>query len=302
MSYVLEARGLTKSFFGTKVVNRLSLRIPEGHIYGFLGPNGAGKTTMRMLVGLTMPDDGDVFYRGKDIREWKQSMFEEVGCFIDSPQYYPNLTGYENVASIQRVLRKPLSEVDRVLQLTGIEHAKDKKVKNYSLGMKQRLALALALLNDPKTLILDEPTNGLDPEGIHEIRHMLIDLAKKEGKTVFISSHNLAEIEMMADTVSLIHHGETLYEGDLDQLRRADQYDVVTGQSDKTVAILEEMNIAYESLRQGHFKIDVNEEDVPSFVESLVQAGVKLYEIRSQRKTLEDVFLDLTRTEGKAGR
>lgn len=159
---IIQIKHLTKSFLTQTVVEDLSLNIPQGSLYGFLGPNGAGKTTtMRMLIGLISPDEGEVIIKDKNINSWKESLFSQVGCFIDSPNYYPNLSAFENLAYIQKVINKPLSEVDRVLKITGIYDARDKKVRNYSLGMKQRLGLAFALLNDPEILILDEPTNGL---------------------------------------------------------------------------------------------------------------------------------------------
>jgi len=194
---------------------------------------------MRMLVGLIPPDDGEVLFKGKSIRKWKSALFEHVGCLIDTPSYYPNLSAYENLAYIQKMVGKPLKEIDRVLHVTGIFKARDKKVKHFSLGMKQRLGLAMALLNDPEVLILDEPTNGLDPEGIHEIRYLLIDLCRQEGKTVFVSSHNLAEMEMMADHIALIDKGRLIYEGALGTLLMTEQYVLRVRQGEKAEQLLE---------------------------------------------------------------
>ncbi|MER2007831.1 MAG: ATP-binding cassette domain-containing protein [Psychrobacillus sp.] len=153
---IITLSNVSKSFQLQHIVKNLSLSIPKGSLYGFLGPNGAGKTTtMRILIGLIAADEGEILFKGKSIKNWNKSLFNQVGCFIDTPSYYPNLTAYENLAYIQRITDKPLSEVERVLKVTGIYHAKDKKVKNFSMGMKQRLGLAIAMLNDPEVLILD---------------------------------------------------------------------------------------------------------------------------------------------------
>ncbi|QFT91118.1 Fluoroquinolones export ATP-binding protein [Bacillus sp. THAF10] len=292
---IIQIKHLTKSFLTQTVVEDLSLNIPQGSLYGFLGPNGAGKTTtMRMLIGLISPDEGEVIIKDKNINSWKESLFSQVGCFIDSPNYYPNLSAFENLAYIQKVINKPLSEVDRVLKITGIYDARDKKVRNYSLGMKQRLGLAFALLNDPEILILDEPTNGLDPEGIHEIRHLLIELSKNRGKTVFVSSHNLAEIEMMADYISLINKGKLVYEGKLNKVLASGEYILKVDQLELTKTILENEEIPFNINNFGQFILNISEQLVARIVRLLVENNVNIYEITSRKQTLEEMFLTLT--------
>ncbi|WP_152446682.1 ABC transporter ATP-binding protein [Bacillus sp. THAF10] len=295
MQPIIQIKHLTKSFLTQTVVEDLSLNIPQGSLYGFLGPNGAGKTTtMRMLIGLISPDEGEVIIKDKNINSWKESLFSQVGCFIDSPNYYPNLSAFENLAYIQKVINKPLSEVDRVLKITGIYDARDKKVRNYSLGMKQRLGLAFALLNDPEILILDEPTNGLDPEGIHEIRHLLIELSKNRGKTVFVSSHNLAEIEMMADYISLINKGKLVYEGKLNKVLASGEYILKVDQLELTKTILENEEIPFNINNFGQFILNISEQLVARIVRLLVENNVNIYEITSRKQTLEEMFLTLT--------
>lgn len=296
MEPIIHATNLQKSFLFQKVVDNLSLSIPEGSLYGFLGPNGAGKTTtMRMLIGLLKPDEGEILFKGKRVSDWKESLFEHVGCFIDSPNYYPNLSAYENLAYVQKLIGQPMSEVERVLKVTGIYYAKDKKVKNYSLGMKQRLGLAFALLNDPEVLILDEPTNGLDPEGVHEVRNLLIELCKNEGKTVFVSSHNLAEIEMMAEYISLINKGELVYEGKLEAVLSSGEFRLKVDQKEETKKILNTAKVSWQLEENGQFKLQVSEDQIPAINRMLVQNDVNVYELAGRKQTLEEIFLNLTR-------
>ncbi|AQS55254.1 ABC transporter ATP-binding protein [Novibacillus thermophilus] len=295
---VLQASRLTKSFRAQRIIQDLSLKIPEGSLYGFLGPNGAGKTTtMRMLVGLIPPDDGEVLFKGKSIRKWKSALFEHVGCLIDTPSYYPNLSAYENLAYIQKMVGKPLKEIDRVLHVTGIFKARDKKVKHFSLGMKQRLGLAMALLNDPEVLILDEPTNGLDPEGIHEIRYLLIDLCRQEGKTVFVSSHNLAEMEMMADHIALIDKGRLIYEGALGTLLMTEQYVLRVRQGEKAEQLLEAEGLEFCKEAPGAFLVEIEQEEVPRLLRLMISQRIDVLEMARKKQTLEELFLSLVRDE-----
>ena len=295
---IITLSNVSKSFQLQQIVKNLSLSIPEGSLYGFLGPNGAGKTTtMRILIGLITADEGEILFKGKNIKKWGKSLFNEVGCFIDSPSYYPNLTAYENLAYIQKIIDKPLSEVDRVLNITGIYYAKDKKVKNFSMGMKQRLGLALAMLNDPEVLILDEPTNGLDPEGIHEIRNFLINLSKNEGKTIFVSSHNLAEIEMMADYIALINEGELVYDGKLEDILSSNEYIVKVNQPEEVNKILYSEDINFTRIKDDKFLFKTDENGISYINKKLVEQNLEVYELMPKKRTLEEIFLDLTKKE-----
>lgn len=218
---IIETENLTKTYSGFTAVSDVSLHIPKGTVYGFLGPNGAGKsTTMKMFLGLTRPTSGHFHINGKKYPENRVEILKETGSFIESPAFYGNLTGKENLEIIQKILGVPKSAVSEALELVGLTEFKDRLAKKYSLGMKQRLGLASALIGNPPILILDEPTNGLDPVGIHEIRSLIRSLPEKYDCTVFVSSHLLSEIELMADNIGILNHGHLLFEGTLEDLRQ----------------------------------------------------------------------------------
>ena len=199
----------------------LSLSIPKGTVYGFLGPNGAGKsTTMKMLLGLTRQTEGEFMVDGKTYHKERMQILKEIGSFIEAPAFYGNLSGEENLDIIRRILGLPRSSVDDAFELAGLTQHKKRLARKYSLGMKQRLGLAGALIGRPPILILDEPTNGLDPVGIHEIRTLIRSLPEKYNCTVLVSSHLLSEVELMADEVGILNHGRLLFEGPLEELRR----------------------------------------------------------------------------------
>ena len=222
MEYIITTEQLTKKYKNFVSVNNVSLHIRKGSIYGFLGPNGAGKsTTMKMLLGLTAPTKGSFAIDGRHFPEDRIDILKETGSFIESPSFYANLTGRENLDIIRRILGLPKDSVDDALELVGLEEFGGRLAKKYSLGMKQRLGLASALLGRPPVLILDEPTNGLDPSGIHEIRNLIKSLPDFYECTVMISSHMLSEIELMADDIGILNHGNLLFEGSLEDLRHS---------------------------------------------------------------------------------
>ena len=221
MDYMITTEHLTKKYKNFVSVNQVSLHIRKGSIYGFLGPNGAGKsTTMKMLLGLTAPTKGSFSIDGKHFPEDRMDILKEIGSFIEAPSFYANLTGRENLDVIRRILRLPKESVEDALELVGLTEFGDRLAKKYSLGMKQRLGLAGALLGRPPILILDEPTNGLDPSGIHEIRELVKSLPGLYDCTILISSHMLSEIKLMADDIGILNHGRLLFEGSLDELRQ----------------------------------------------------------------------------------
>lgn len=221
MNNIVTTEHLTKKYKSFIAVNDVSLHIRKGSIYGFLGPNGAGKsTTMKMLLGLTAPTKGVFTIDGKQFPANRIPILKEIGSFIESPSFYANLTGRENLDIIRRILELPKSAVDDALELVGLSEFADRLAKKYSLGMKQRLGLAGALLGRPPILILDEPTNGLDPSGIHEIRNLIKSLPDLYDCTILISSHMLSEIELIADDIGILNHGHLLFEGSLDELRQ----------------------------------------------------------------------------------
>ena len=221
MDYIITTEQLTKKYKNFISVNNVSLHIRKGSIYGFLGPNGAGKsTTMKMLLGLTAPTKGSFTIDGKQFPGDRIAMLTEIGSFIEAPSFYPNLTGRENLDIIRRILGLPKADVEDALELVGLTEFGDRLAKKYSLGMKQRLGLAGALLGRPPILILDEPTNGLDPSGIHEIRNLVKSLPSLYDCTVLISSHMLSEIELIADDIGILNHGRLLFEGSMNDLRQ----------------------------------------------------------------------------------
>ena len=221
MEYIITTEKLTKKYKNFTSVNKVSLHIKKGSIYGFLGPNGAGKsTTMKMLLGLTAPTSGSFQIDGKQFPNDRLAIFKRIGSFIEAPSFYANLTGRENLDIIRRILGLPQNTVEDALDLVGLSQFGDRLAKKYSLGMKQRLGLAGALLGRPPILILDEPTNGLDPSGIHEIRNLIKSLPTFYDCTVLISSHMLSEIELIADDIGILNHGRMLFEGSLDDLKQ----------------------------------------------------------------------------------
>lgn len=221
MEYMITTENLTKKYKNFISVNRVSIHIQRGSIYGFLGPNGAGKsTTMKMLLGLTKPTAGSFTINGQSFPADRISILKKIGSFIEAPSFYANLTGRENLEVIRRILGLDKSAVDDALELVGLSEFGNRLAKKYSLGMKQRLGIAGALLGRPPILILDEPTNGLDPSGIHEIRRLVKSLPELYDCTVLISSHMLSEIELLADDIGILNHGRLLFEGSLDELRQ----------------------------------------------------------------------------------
>lgn len=220
--YIIETQNLTKTYGDFTAVSRLNLHIRKGSVYGFLGPNGAGKsTTMKLFLGLTRPTDGSFQIDGKTYPSDRVSILKEVGSFIEAPAFYGNLTGEENLDIIRKSLGLPKSCVDDALELVGLTEFRKRLAKKYSLGMKQRLGLAGALIGRPPILILDEPTNGLDPVGIHEIRTLIRSLPRKYDCTVLVSSHLLPEVELMADDIGILNHGRLLFEGTMEDLKRS---------------------------------------------------------------------------------
>ncbi|BDZ76892.1 ABC transporter ATP-binding protein [Claveliimonas bilis] len=217
---IIETHNLTKTYGSFTAVHHLNLHIKKGTVYGFLGPNGAGKsTTMKMFLGLTRPTAGGFLINGLQYPKDRMTILKNVGSLIEEPAFYGNLSGRENLEIIRRILKLPKNSVDDALELTGLTQFSNRPAKKYSLGMKQRLGLAGALLGRPPLLILDEPTNGLDPVGIHEIRSLIRSLPEKLGCTVLVSSHLLPEIELMADDVGILNRGRLLFEGSMEKLR-----------------------------------------------------------------------------------
>ncbi len=280
-----------------EAVKHVTLDIPVGQVYGFLGPNGAGKTTtIRMMLDLIRPTEGDVTIFGQHVRR-EHGVLRRVGAIVEGATFYNFLSGRRNLEVLARTANdlNP-KRIDALLEQVGLAHRADQRVKGYSTGMKQRLGLAAALLGDPDLLILDEPTNGLDPEGMHEIRQFIRSLADDHGKTIFLSSHLLGEVEQVCDRVAIINLGEIVREGMVsDLLEGKSRLRVEASPLDRAAAVLGE-RWAVSSNGQW-LTIDATREDAPYLVRRLVEQGVDVYQVASQRQTLEEYFLSVVREE-----
>ena len=283
------------------MLHNVNLAVPAASIYGFLGPNGAGKsTTLRALLGLLPTPAGTVRLFGQDLAQSREAVLSRVGALIEMPSLYDHLNGHENLEVTRRLRRLPTSRTAAVLELVGLSAADARRpVNQYSLGMRQRLGIALALLPDPELLILDEPTNGLDPSGIIDMRELLLRLQREYGKTILISSHLLSEIERMATHVGVIRSGRLLFQGSLAELqtRQVDQTYIVIETQDATACQqlfpveLSEGRVTAAGTLQLPFR---SPEGVAALVRQLVAAGQPLYQVACQRPSLEDTFLHLT--------
>lgn len=302
MENVIQLTNLKKVYKDTTTVDLDYITVRKGEIYGFLGPNGAGKTTtMKMILSLVKPTSGNIEIFGEKLTK-NLDYLNQIGSMIEEPSYYPNLTGYENLLVFQKMLGFDSQNIPKTLELVGLADEKNRKklVKDYSLGMKQRLALAFALVKKPKILLLDEPTNGLDPAGIHEIRELIVKLAKEKGLTVFISSHILTEIEHIADRVGIINHGRLVYEGEIEKIKSNTWIEIGGNFSQKNVAntIYEKTNATILSVNDSMLSLaDLDNQGISEVVAALVQADYPIFRVERQKETLEDIFLALTKEE-----
>lgn len=297
---VIDTTGLTFNFGKQTVVKSLSLQVPEGSIYGFLGPNGAGKTTtIKLLMNLLQVQEGNIHIFGKELQSNRIEILSQIGSLIEQPAIYAHLTGRENLLNRALLLQTPKSRVDEMLDLVHLTQAAGKKAGQYSLGMKQRLGIALALLSDPKLLILDEPTNGLDPNGIIEVRELLIRLVKQHGKTVFVSSHLLLEVERMATHVGIINFGELLFQGSIDELQSLSKplVQVEVNNTADAANLLKRSNIEVSDADSEHIYIPYTGKQQMAEINALLnQAGYMVYSINKQQKDLEKLFLSITQS------
>lgn len=297
METVIQTYSLTKEYQKKKVVTDLDLSVPIGSIYGFLGPNGAGKsTTMKMLLGLTKPSAGNITVLGKEVNQTNRlEILRNTGSLIESPAYYGHLTGRENLTLIATLKQVSQKEIDSVLRIVHLEDAQNKKVSQYSLGMKQRLGLAAALLGHPKLLLLDEPTNGLDPAGIQEMRELIRTLPDSYGMTVLVSSHLLSEMDQMATHVGIINQGNLIFQDKLSVLHEHSRSRVYLRTTDDENAL--------KLLKQSHLpaicehgKLYLNtgkQQSILSAGQLLISSGIGLFHLAEEQKSLEDIFLQL---------
>lgn len=295
----IETRGLTRRFGAQLAVDELNLLAPEAGVYGFLGPNGAGKTTtIRMLLGLIRPNAGEVRLFGESLAGNHQSLMRRVGALVEMPSLYPHLTGRENLEVTRRLLGAKRELIDRALGIVKLTADAHRRVREYSLGMRQRLGLALALLNKPQLLILDEPANGLDPAGIHEMRALIRLLPAEFGITVFLSSHLLSEVEQVAGHIGIIHQGRLLFQGTLAELQAERQEHLTIGvkQPDQALRCLTAAGWPAHKRDDGFLTVAATTSDAAAQINSLlVNQGLEVFHIALTQASLEDIFLSLTK-------
>lgn len=307
MTNIIETKDLCKDYGAHSAVDHLDLCVPKGSVYGFIGPNGAGKsTTMKMLLGLIHPTKGTAQLLGQQMDEHNRlEILRRTGSLIESPAGYAHLTAQENLQIVADLKQVPHKDIDRVLDIVHLREYRRRKVSQYSLGMRQRLGIAQALLGSPELLILDEPTNGLDPAGIQEMRSLIAEMPHTCGATVLISSHLLSELEMIVDQVGIINHGRLLFQGPLDRLRRHSQGDI----------LLEVLNPSCARQVLNACRVPIEESDIPrhiqlpaiseaslaELVRRLADQGAGVVGVTRRTKTLEEIFLSFTENGKEVG-
>ena len=305
-NYVIETKNLTKQYGIQKSVADLNMHVRQGRIYGLLGRNGAGKTTtMKMLLGLAQPTSGEVALWGKTLRTNEKKLLPRIGSLIESPGFYPNLTATENLRIFATLRGVPnRNAIKNALDLVGLPYKDKKLFSQYSLGMKQRLAIALAIMHDPELLILDEPINGLDPIGIAEVRSFIRDLCKERGKTILISSHILSEISLLADDIGIIDHGVLLEEESLAQLEQKSSKHIhfIVSNTSQAARLLEgTFGESQFSIQDDHnLRIHNLDISVADIVTAFVKNGISVSEAHTCEESLEDYFKNVTGGEGIA--
>lgn len=300
MNEIIRVNNLTKEFKEVKAVDNLSFSVREGEVYGFLGQNGAGKsTTIRMLLTLIKPTDGTIEIFGMNLQQHRKEILKQIGAIIERPDLYNYLTGLENIQLFAKLsgIKIPFTHLKEQLAKVGLADRMHSKVKTYSQGMKQRLGLACALIHDPKLLILDEPTNGLDPQGIAEMRNMIIRLSKEQGKTLVVSSHLLSEMEIVADSMLIINKGKKVVEGNVKELLNP-EYSIVELEADTETALNfirnSEWNKYLKSVANHIIRLEFNKDKIPDFNKELVAHDISVESIR-RIHSLEDYFLTQTK-------
>lgn len=304
MDYIMETVGLRKSYKGNVVVNDVNIHVPQGAIYGFVGPNGAGKSTvMKMILNLIQPEAGEVQLFGEKVTDQSYEVFKRVGSIIENPYFYEKMTARQNLELHCDYMGFPNKErIDEVLQMVDLQNVEGKQIRHYSLGMKQRLAIARAILAKPEFLILDEPINALDPEGIREMRNLFQRLNQEDETTIFISSHILSEVDLIADTIGIIQHGNLLAELPIEEIHKH-QTEYISLQVDDVAhaaTLLEQMDITNFSVLDQEF-IRIYDSNISGKVlsKALIESGVGLESLGRKQDTLEDYFFQLTEERKK---
>lgn len=299
MNEIISLNNVTKSYGDKTVVDIKNLHIQKNSVYGLIGPNGAGKsTTMKMICGLTSPSSGTISIGGEIFsNKNRYQVLKHIGSLIESPAYYDNLSGYDNLKIVKEYKGLKESDIAQALDIVGLTKHKDKQVKNYSLGMKQRIGIATALIGFPEIIILDEPTNGLDPQAMADMRGIISSLVKDYNSTVLISSHILDEIEKIADSISIIGQGKILYQGTITNFKNTHQSDISlkTSNNIRASQILSDFNakLLPDSVRLPF----IENEALEVVLDCLYQNKIYPYRITEDKKSLEDIFLDFTKSE-----
>jgi ABC-2 type transport system ATP-binding protein len=301
---VVQFKNIKKKIGKRMIIDNLTFNVNPGEVFGFLGPNGAGKTTtIRMLFGLISITEGEILINGHSIKSDYESAIAKVGGIVENPEMYKYLTGYQNLIHYSRMYKDiPKKRIDEVIDLVGLDKRVHDKVKTYSLGMRQRLGLAQALLHKPSLIVLDEPTNGLDPAGIRELRNYLRSLAEKENIAVFVSSHLLSEMELMCDRIGIIQNGKLVDIQMVNDLLSKEKTVRMTFKVDnalKAKECLEKMFTGLETTLTGNsIELMIDSEEVPNVIIAFVKQNIKVYAAETASKTLEDKFLELTGGNG----
>lgn len=302
MDDIMETVGLQKSYRGKLVVDDVSIHIPKGSIYGFVGPNGAGKSTvMKMILNLIYLESGEVRLFGEKVTDHSYEIFKRVGSIIENPYFYEKMTARQNLQLHCEYMGFPNKErIDEVLQMVHLQNVEEKQIRHYSLGMKQRLAIARAILTHPELLMLDEPINALDPEGIREMRNLFLRLNREEGTTIFISSHILSEVDLLADRIGVIRNGKLLTEVPIEEIHKR-QTEYISLQVDdvaRAAALLEAMEIQNFSVTDSAF-IRIYDTDISgkTLSKTMIENGVGVESLGRRQDTLEDYFFWLTEEE-----
>ena len=291
---ILKCENLCKHFGKKQILENVSLEVKKGDILGFIGPNGAGKkTTIKLILGLQSIDKGTVKINGYDIQKEFEKAIEKVGTIVENPDLYMYLSGYENLKLIANLYKNvDQKRIDEVVKLVKLEQRIKDKVSKYSLGMRQRLGIAQAILNKPNLLILDEPTNGLDPEGIKELRELIKKLAEKEKMAIVISSHNLSELESFCNKVTIIKNGKIVETSTINEVKKVEQSYII--ELDNLENIEKILGKEITKGEETKFKINVTKEEIPQIIKKLVEANKKVYSVTEEIISLEDAFLKKT--------
>lgn len=296
---VLELTGVKKKLGKREIIKELSLSVEEGEIFGFLGPNGAGKTTtIRMIVGLISPTEGEIKINGFNVQKETVKALGSIGAVVENPELYKYLSGRENLMQIARIRKVPKEEIEELIKLVGLEDRIKEKVGKYSLGMKQRLGLAAALIGNPKILILDEPTNGLDPSGILDFRDIVKKAAKEKNIAVFISSHILSEVQNLCDRVAFINNGVIQAIEDIHDNNIKTEFDsfelVVSSEIDKAIKVLNNIDIVKSvTIKEDKIHLLIKEGKTNNVIKELISNNVEIEEIYKNRKGLEERYMEL---------